>query len=546
MTVAAANGELAQGGLPVVSRHPLRVLIVEDSTTDTNLIVQALRRMGRSIEFDRVEDEAAMRVALTSRTWDIIVSDWSLPKFSGLRALAVTKQVDLDLPFIIVSGTIGEEMAVDAMRAGVHDYVLKDKLSRLVPAVERELRDSESRRQRKQAEKALAATQQQLHEAQRMEAIGRLAGGVAHTLNDLLSIVLSYSEIALEPHTPGELVRKSVEEIQRAGQRAASLTRQLLAFSRQQVLQPRVLDLNVMINDMDQVIRRLMGAGITYKRVEQPHLGKVKADPGHIEQVVMNLVTNARDAMSNGGSLTIETANVELDEAFAREHPGAVAGPHVLLAVIDTGIGMDKAIRDRIFEPFFTTKEKDKGTGLGLSTVFGIVTQSDGSVWVSSEPGKGTTFKVYLPRTDAAPAVEQHPLPLDIVRGSETILLVEDDSPLRVVLRDVLVRNGYCVLEACDAAAAMRFTSECKDTIHLLLTDVVLPHMSGTQLAERLSFVRPNLRVLYMSGYSNPDHRIIGRDVLESVAYLQKPITPAILARKIREVLAAPIRRSTI
>jgi CheY-like chemotaxis protein len=338
-------------------------------------------------------------------------------------------------------------------------------------------------------------------------------------------------------------MRNDIEQIGKAGERAATLTKQLLAFSRQQVLQPKVLNLNEIVSDMGQMIRRLVGDNIEFKTIAQPNLGRVKADPGHIEQVIMNLAINARDAMPNGGSLTLETTNIDLDEDYAREHPGVVPGPHVLLAVSDTGIGMDQVTREHIFEPFFTTKEKDKGTGLGLSTVFGIVKQSDGSVWVSSEPGQGTTFRIYLPTTDAAPEpVEQRALRIATVGGSETILLVEDDRQLRVVLRDVLVRGGYCVLDASDAEVAMRLSDEHEDTIHLLLTDVVMPKMSGPELAQCLASTRPDMRVLYMSGCT--DDRAARRGVLQSVAYMQKPITPASLARKVRKVLDAPGKRS--
>ncbi|HMJ50620.1 MAG TPA: PAS domain S-box protein [Polyangiaceae bacterium] len=389
------------------------------------------------------------------------------------------------------------------------------------------------------AEEALRRTEGQLRQAQKMEAVGRLAGGVAHDFNNVLSVILSYAEMLLAEMKPGESMRDDVEEIGKAGKRAADLTQQLLMFSRQQVLAPKVLDLNDVLTSMDKMLQRILGADVDLvSRPAQP-LGRVLVDPSNIEQVIMNLVVNARDAMPTGGKLTMETDNVVLDELYAREHLGVKAGPHVMLAVSDTGTGIDRATMTRIFEPFFTTKEAGKGTGLGLSTVFGIVQQNGGSIWVYSELGKGTTFKVYLPRVDRAVDVVRPVLALTTLRGSETILLVEDDDQVRTVARGILGKCGYQVVEARNAGEALLHSEKHQGVIDLLLTDVVMPQMSGPELANRLASARPDMKVLCMSGYT--DDSIVRHGVLEArVAYLQKPITPEALTRKVREVLESP------
>ncbi len=385
-------------------------------------------------------------------------------------------------------------------------------------------------------EEALQRTEEQLRQAQKMEAVGRLAGGVAHDFNNVLSVILSYGDLLLAQMNPSEPMREEVLEIAKAGRRAAALTRQLLMFSRQQVLAPKVLDLNEVLTNMDKMLQRILGADVDLvSRLTQP-LGSVLVDPSHIEQVIMNLAVNARDAMPIGGKLTMETSNIVLDEAYAHDHLGVKPGPHVMLAVTDTGTGMDKATMGRIFEPFFTTKEAGKGTGLGLSTVFGIVQQSGGSVWVYSEPGHGTTFKIYLPQVDGAVDLARPTVAPKTLRGSETILLVEDDEQVRTVARGILVRSGYHVIEARNAGEALLHAEKYPGRIHLLLSDVVMPHMSGPELAKRLAQGRPDMSVLCMSGYT--DDSIVRHGVLEGrIAFVQKPITPESLTMKVREVL---------
>jgi PAS domain S-box-containing protein len=389
--------------------------------------------------------------------------------------------------------------------------------------------------ERKQAEEALHESEEHLRLSQKLEAVGRLAGGIAHDFNNLLTVINGYSVLLLKK-TSDDQQRQRLEEIKKAGERAATLTRQLLAFSRKQVLQPRVLNLNAVVTNVASMLQRLIGEDIDLVLSLNAALGQVKADPGQLEQVLMNLVVNARDAMPNGGKVVIETANMQLNKEYSTLHTSVRPGSYVMLAVSDSGDGMDAETQRHIFEPFFTTKEFGSGTGLGLSTVYGIVKQSGGNVWVYSEPGHGTSFKIYLPRIDEVAEPEADQVRLELEKGTETILLVEDELMVRNIARETLEMNGYKVIEAADGHEALLLSDPYTANIDLLVTDVVMPGMSGRELAEQLTSSRPKTKVLFMSGYT--DDAIVHHGVLEEGAmFLEKPFAPDALALKVREVL---------
>jgi len=637
----------------------LRMLMVEDSADDAELLAHELRRAGFALEFERVDNAAALEAALDRATWDIIIGDNSMPGFSGTEALGLLRARGLDIPFIFVSGTMGEDLAARALEAGAGDALTKGNLRRLIPVIRRELREFGERRGRRETEAALRVseatysalveqaplgiyrstpagrflsanaalarmlgysspaqlltldmardvyadpderrrlverdtytdrvydeleatwkrkdgtrirvqlsvrasrdkdghvefyeafvhditTQRQLEaqlaQAQKMEAIGRLAGGVAHDFNNLLTVILSYSELLLEELPKDSSNRDDIGQIRKAAQGASELTRQLLAFSRQQVLEPKIVDLNAAVSGIERLLGRVLREDIQLRCTLSADAGTVRVDPGQLEQVIMNLAVNARDAMPNGGQLTVETANVDLDETYMQAHPLAAPGRYVMLAVTDTGTGMDAVTQARIFEPFFTTKEVGKGTGLGLATVQGIVQQSGGFIWVYSEPNHGTCFKIYLPRVDASVS-EVAAVAGESIMGTETVLVVEDVEAVRAVTRRMLERYGYRVLEAADGEAAIRLAANSAEHIHLLLTDVVMPNVSGRDLAEVFVKKYPSSKVLFMSGYT--DDAIVRHGILqEGIAYLQKPFTPDSLASKVRTVLDATV-----
>ncbi len=775
---------------------PLQVLVLEDSEADYELMLRELRRGGYEPESVRVHTAADMKAALESKEWDVILSDFAMPQFDAFEAMKVLDESGLDTPFIVVSGTIGEDVAVEAMKAGAHDYMMKDNLKRLLPAVKRELQDAEVRNERrrilgeherllhdmqervkeltclyristliidpdkspeeifeqavhmispgwqcpeitcarisfegveytsdrfresqwklsaditvsgkkhgsievfyldevseldkgpflkeeralidnlagqlggmiksKRAEEALRQSEEryrrlvelaregiwvidehnkttfvnprmaemlgysmeemmgaslfsfmdergvdlcnhllerrmqgvsedhdfefitkqgkrvyayvatnpliddngkyqgalavvtdvterhrreeerkqleeQLHQAVKMEAIGRLAGGVAHDFNNALTPMLGISEMLLKDLDPTHPMYRDINEILSAGKRCADLTRQLLAFGRRQPVEIKVISLNDVVTGMENMLSRVIGEDIGLVKYLDPELGSVDADPGQMEQIIANLAVNARDAMPGGGKLTIETRNVHLDREYANNHVSVVPGPYVMLAVSDTGQGMDEQTMMRIFEPFYTTKKDGKGTGLGLASVYAIAKNSRGNVWVYSEPGKGSTFKVYLPRVEKVAEEVKEPgrVSAEPLRGSETVLLVEDNDSVREVARRILVRQGYRVLEAGSGEEAVEVCEKTRQSIHLMITDVVMPGMSGKELAQTLSASFPEMKVLYTSGYT--DNAIVHHGVLEEgTHFIQKPFTIESLTRKVREVL---------
>ncbi len=463
--------------------------------------------------------------------------DECIARFPGL-----SPTFQASLRSIILAPLISKDQFIGALSLGsLKPKAYTDQDVRLTESIANQIAGAIANAQlfseRVRAEQKAKSLEEQLRQSQRIEAVGQLAGGIAHDFNNLLTVIKGYSELLLIKLKEGDPIKGNIEEIHRASLRAADLTRQLLAFSRRQILEFKVLDLNSILPDLDKMLHRLIGEDIELVFLLSGHLGKIKSDAGQIEQVILNLAVNARDAMPSGGKLTIETANVELDETYARTHIGVKPGRYVMLSVSDTGVGMTPEVKEHIFEPFFTTKEKGKGTGLGLSTVYGIVKQSEGEIWVYSEPGHGTTFKIYLPRVEEEATALPHgddkgPLP----RGSETILLVEDEPSVRGLAVQILRENGYRLLEAANGNEALRMAQEYAGEIHLLLTDVVMPQMGGKELANRLKTLRPGMKVLFTSGYT--DDAIVHHGVLNSgIDFLQKPFSPETLAQKVREIL---------
>jgi two-component system cell cycle sensor histidine kinase/response regulator CckA len=636
----------------------IRVLHLEDDPGDAALISHKLAVEGLAWDIVHVGDKAHFEAALARESFDLVICDYNLPGYDGLTAIKRAQEQQPDVPVIVISGTVGEEMAVECLHQGATDYLLKDRLERLAPAVQRALQEATERRSRREAEQRLRESEEryrlsmdltpdailivdrigriqllnvaterlfgyqraellgrpvetliptryhQVHErhrhaydqaaqvrfmgagpdlfglrrdgtevpvevslgpfefaderlvicvvrditarrqleaqfrqAQKMQSVGQLAGGIAHDFNNLLTIINGTTELAQAQVPAGDPVWEDLQEIRRAGERAAALTRQLLAFSRKQIQQLQVIDLNTVVTEMEKMLRRLIGEDIDLVFVPTQDLGAVKVDPGQIEQVIANLAVNARDAMPRGGKLTIETHNVEIDESYARQRGVAASpGPYVILAMSDTGVGIDEVTRGQIFEPFFTTKDPGKGTGLGLSTVYGIVKQSNGLIWVYSEVGKGTTFKIYLPRAAERADAQRRSPTVSPGRGTETILIVEDVNGLRLLATRILQAAGYTVLTAVSAEEAFLSLTNYKDPVHLMVTDIVMPGMSGPNLAKGLRRTRPEMKVIYMSGYT--DDAVVRHGVLDdSMPFVSKPFSTADLIRKVREVL---------
>lgn len=638
---------------PLVAARPITVLLVEDNVGDARLIVEALREAATGdFVLEQVQRLEPALERLRRTGVDVVLLDLGLSDSQGIETFQRTHLAAPGKPIVIITGLDDKQMALEAVRLGAQDYIVKGRIEgpllaqairyaierkwaedalhaserraltlfdavdlivlgldsegvvdyvnpfflqltgyaleevlgqpwigRFVPTahqagmsglfLELHDRDLHAHYQNpivtKAGEERLIAwnntvvwdqesrpsgtlsvgeditehrrLEEQYRQAQKMEAIGRLAGGVAHDFNNILTAILGYAELLLAELPPDSCHLVDAAEIRTAAQRAVELTRQLLAFSRQQVLQPTVLRVNDVLENVEKMLCRLLGEDVTLRTALAPDAGNVRADAGQLERVIVNLAVNARDAMSGGGKLTIETANAELSEGYTEALRPVVAGQYVMLAVTDTGVGISPENRLRIFEPFFTTKEQGKGTGLGLSTVYGIVKQSGGYIWVYSEPGRGATFKVYLPRVDAPVESSTPARPVQrTLAGTETILLAEDDEQLRKLVRGLLDRVGYQVLSAASAEEALGKARQHRGEIHLLLTDVVMPGEGGHQLARRLAEARPATRTLFMSGYT--DAAIVDHGILErGHHYLQKPFTPAVLAQRVRDVL---------
>src|SRR2546422_113216 len=547
----------------MVAPMALRILLLEDVPADAALVERHLTKSGLEFVSQRVDTRARFEQALREFVPDIILSDHGLSGFDGSAALELVNERFPTLPVILVTGSLNEEKAVEFMKAGAADDI--PALHRHLETMPGDYHNAGTWRHRKKdgtlievetsghgitfagrrAEQVVIndvterkRLEEQFRQAQKMEAVGRLAAGVAHDFNNLLTAILGTTDLMLEDLPPGDQDREGLLDIRSASERAAVLTRQLLTFSRQQVVSPQVLRLNDLILELEKLLRRLLGEDVAIRVAVAPDCGGVKADPGQLEQVIVNLAVNARDAMPNGGRLTLETKNVDLDADYPTDRVTIPAGRYVMLAVTDTGTGMDAQTKARIFEPFFTTKPVGKGTGLGLATVYGAVKQSGGYIWLYSEVGQGTSFKIYLQRIDAvepqAAAVETAVM-LD---GTETVLVAEDEDAVRQIIEKALQARGYQVMVARDGSEALALASRHAGQIHLLVSDVIMPDMNGRVLSQRLTQVRPTIKTLYLSGYT--DDAILHHGVLEEgVAFLQKPFSLGALARKVREVIEA-------
>ena len=511
---------------------PLRVLMIEDSEDDAVLLQRELRRGGYDVEFERVDLPSTLKSALDTQVWDLVVSDFSMPHFSGTDALRLLRAKGSDVPFIFVSGTMGEETAVAALQNGAQDYLMKTNLKRLVPAVQRALQEAEDRRQRKQME-------QQVQQLRKFEAIGKLAGGIAHDFNNVIGVVLGWAEMGCEEAPPESRLHHHFQKIRDQAFWAARLTSQLLAFARRQVLQQRKLNLNTLVVEGMSLLHRVIGEQIEIRVLAAPDLNITLVDPTQIEQVLMNLCLNARDAMPEGGQLIIETQNVEIEEEYCRTHPYAKQGSYVLLAVSDTGIGMDAATTERVFEPFFTTKEVGKGTGLGLATVYGVVKQHGGFIHLYSELGKGTTFRIYIPAGSGAAEPRELKSNEQTPKGTEIILLAEDNEGLREAAQEMLQRLGYRPILASNGTDAIELFKTNLGHIDLVILDVVMPGLSGPAVYSQMAAIQPDLRVVFATGYT-AETASLNSTLEKGVPILQKPYSMKNLGQIVRSTLDRP------
>jgi two-component system cell cycle sensor histidine kinase/response regulator CckA len=517
------------------SDKPVRILCLEDNPSDRELLEATLKADGLVCEFLHVKTQAEFETALRQKPFDLIISDFSLPAYDGMTALAAARKVLLETPFIFLSGTIGEERAIDSLKNGATDYVLKDHRDRLITAVRRALREAQEQTERKHLEA-------QLRQAQKMEAIGQLAGGVAHDFNNLLAVIRGNAELALmQGESLGDQVRENLTQITAASERAANLTRQLLAFGRKQALRPQPLNVKDVVKNLTKMLQRIIGEDVSL----ECEFGKaplfVQADAGMLDQIILNLVVNSRDAMPKGGRLLITGKKIGADEAALHPREEASGGEFICLTVSDTGGGITPENLPHIFEPFFTTKEVGKGTGLGLATVYGIVKQHGGWIELASRVGEGTTFKIFLPAISAPVTAATPPEaePAAHGGGSERILLVEDDSAVRLLARRQLKKFGYQVIEAATGREALEIWQSQGEGIDLLLTDIVMPDgVNGRELARQLRRQRPGLRALFMSGYSQSE---LGQDATglqrDQNYFLQKPCHTQVLLDTVRRCL---------
>lgn len=508
---------------------PLRALILEDLEMDCALLVRELENEGFSVVHKRVENAPDLRKSLIAEPWDIVISDFSMPGFNGKAALTIVQELKPDLPFIFVSGTIGEDVAVEAMRNGAHDYVMKGKLKRLAPAIRRELQEAELRREHKRIEL-------QMRHLEKFEVIGKLAGGIAHDFNNVLGAIQGWAELGIQESPKDSRTASLFQSIHSQSLRAAGLTRQLLAYARRQILEPRNFDLNQILAETGEMLRRVIGQNVEIKMVLSTKPLVVRADPSQIEQVIMNLCLNARDAMQQGGQLRIETSRVEFDNEYCKQHQYVRPGKYVRLSVSDTGTGMDSETMKHIFEPFFTTKGFGQGTGLGLATTFAIVKQHLGCVETESEPGKGTTFHVYLPvfegPAQSRPVLTETPAK----GGTETILVAEDNDGVLELIQDVLKSLGYTVIIARDGAEAISEFKSNADKISVVLLDMQMPKASGQEVFEMIRGLNSAVPVILTSGYVGPESEL-SLSASGKVALLQKPFSPMALGHKVRELL---------
>jgi two-component system, cell cycle sensor histidine kinase and response regulator CckA len=513
--------------------RPIRVLLVEDDEDDYIICRDLLTEVeGVRYDLEWVASYSDAMEAIETRPPDVCLTDYRFGEYTGLDMIREARRRGSRAPMILLTGQGDHRLDLEAMEAGAADYLVKGQLDAV--ALERSIRYTI---QRWRAEEALRESEERLRQAQKMEAVGRLAGGVAHDFNNMLGAITGYADLLLHRTDLDEMVRDCLKEIVKAGDRAAGLTRQLLAFSRKSVLAPRTLDLNEVVTGLYPMLRRLINDNVELVTLPDPTASIVKVDPGQIEQVLLNLVVNARDAMPGGGTVTIRCRTVHPGVDAGPAPAGMKPGPYVLLEVSDTGCGMDPVTQARIFEPFFTTKESGKGTGLGLATVYGIVEQSGGQIDVESQLGVGSTFRIFLPWCEEGPrAVPRPEAAAAVPQGSETILLVEDEPIVRKMVFEVLRRQGYSVLEALQGDDALRLCQAPETSFDLLLTDVMVPGMSGRELAERVTVLRPDTKILFMSGYTD-DPALRSGVSGASLPFIQKPFKPPELARKVREVL---------